>query len=144
LAVQTADCVPLALWSGDGAIAVVHVGWRGFEAGIIASAVAVLRRHSTAPLHAVIGPSIGPECYEFGATDLDRLCATFGESIRSRTTDGRPALDVRAGVRHELEVLGVGIDLDDDVCTACDDRLFSHRARSESGRQSTVIWLEGS
>lgn len=142
LAVQTADCVPLALWSEDGVIAVVHVGWRGFEAGVIDAATAVLRGHSAEPLHAVIGPSIGPECYEFGVADLDRLRAKFGESIRSRTPHGRPALHMRAGVRRELEALGVHIDLDDEVCTACDDRLFSHRARSESGRHSMVIWLE--
>ena len=27
-----------------------------------------------------------------------------------------------------------------DVCTACGDRYFSHRARQDSGRQAMLVW----
>ena len=142
LCVQTADCVPVALWSEDGAIGVVHAGWRGLEAGVIESGVTALRSRTTSPVHALIGPSIGPECYEFGGVEIDRLCARFGASVRSQTFEGRPALDVRVAVRSELDRLAVVIDMDDDRCTACDEKLFSYRARADSGRQTTVIWIE--
>ena len=144
LCVQTADCVPIALWSDDGVIAVIHAGWRGLEAGVIDSGVTALRSCTTAPLHALVGPSIGPECYEFGAVELDRLCERFGISVRSQTSAGRTALDVRIAVRSELTRLSVAVEMDDDRCTACDEGFFSHRARKDAQRQSTVIWIEES
>ncbi|CAM8632117.1 yfiH Multicopper polyphenol oxidase (laccase) [Acidimicrobiia bacterium] len=144
LSIQTADCVPIVLWSLDGVIAAVHAGWQGLEAGVIESAARSMRTHSSAPLHAFIGPSIGPECYEFGAEDLDRLEARFGPVIRAKTSDGRPALDVRAGVISELLRNGVVVDVDDDVCTACAGGFFSHRARADTARHATVIWIEES
>ena len=143
LAIQTADCVPIALWSEDGVLGAVHAGWRGLEAGIVDSCVQLLRMKSSEPISAVIGPSIGPECYEFGEEDLERLSVKFGSSVRSLTSDGRPALDVRSGIRNELGRLGVTIVYEDDTCTSCDHRLYSFRGRGESGRQALVVWSEG-
>jgi YfiH family protein len=144
LSIQTADCVPIVLWSLDGVIAAVHAGWRGLEAGVIETTTRSMRAQSSAPVHAFIGPSIGPECYEFGAEDLDRLEARFGSTVRAKTSDGRPALDVRAGVISELLRNDVVIDVDDDVCTACAGGFFSHRARADAARHATVIWIEES
>jgi YfiH family protein len=142
LSIQTADCIPLALWSDDGVIAAVHAGWRGLEAGVIEVAIRSMQAQTSAPLSAFIGPSIGPECYEFGVTDLDRLEATFGPGIRATTNDGHLALDVRAGVRSELLRLDVATEVDDDACTACAGNFFSHRERADTARQATVIWIE--
>ena len=144
LSIQTADCVPIALWSLDGVIAAVHAGWRGLEVGVIEMATRSMRTQSSAPLHAFVGPSIGHECYEFGADDLDRLRARFGPAIGGTTSDGRPALNVRAGVISELLRNDVVIDVDDDVCTACAGGFFSHRARADIARHATVIWIEES
>ena len=144
LSIQTADCVPIALWSLDGVIAAVHAGWRGLEAGVIETATRSTRTQSSAPLHAYVGPSIGPECYEFGAENLDRLEARFGPAVRSKTNDGQPALDVRAGVISELLRNDVVIDVNDDLCTACAGGFFSYRARADTARHATVIWIEES
>lgn len=142
LSIQTADCLPIMMWSDDGVIAAAHVGWRGLEAGVIKSTVTSIRGKSDAPLHAYLGPSIGPECYEFGENDLNRLEEQFGAAVRSHTTSGTPALDVRAGALSELGRLGVNVAVDDDECTACSETFFSHRARAEHSRQTTVIWIE--
>lgn len=144
LSVQTADCVPVALWTDAGVIAAVHAGWRGLAAGVVESAVSALRSVGQAEVHAFMGPSIGPECYEFGVEEIGSLVDRFGPSVRSVTTTGRPALDVRAGVRAELARLGVDLVAADETCTACDDRLFSHRARADAGRQAMVVWIESS
>ena len=144
LSIQTADCIPIAMWSDDGVIAAAHAGWRGLESDVIGAAVSSLRSRTSAPLHAFLGPSIGPECYEFGTEDLDRLEQRFGPGVRAVTNDDRPALDVRAGVRFELLRTDVALDFDDDACTACSEGFFSHRARAESARQATVIWIEES
>ena len=142
LCVQTADCLPMVLWSDDGIIAAVHIGWRGLEAGVVEAALVALRHRSSAQVHAFLGPSIGPECYEFGVDERHRLEERFGNSVIGTTATGAPALDVRSAVRSELEHHSVQIDIDDDRCTACDGAFFSYRARRESERQTTVVWIE--
>jgi YfiH family protein len=142
LEVRTADCVAIGLWSDDGVVGAVHCGWRGLEAGVLDAAVSSLRDRSGAPLHAVLGPSIGPECYEFGIEDRRRIAVIAGDQVLAETGDGRPALDVRAGVRASLIRLGVDIVGADDRCTACDSSTFwSHRARSDAGRHVLAIWI---
>src|SRR3954469_6815987 len=66
LLVFTADCLPVALVRANGgapAIAAVHVGWRGLLAGVVENAAAAL---GGGQLAAVVGPGIGPCCYEVG------------------------------------------------------------------------------
>ena len=66
-----------------------------------------MRRVGGDPVTAVLGPCIHPGRYEFGADLLDRLVARFGPEVAGRTDDGRPALDVPAGVRAALAAAGV-------------------------------------
>lgn len=142
LEVRTADCAVLGMWSDDGVVAAVHCGWRGLVAGVVDAAVDAMRSLTPAPLRAVLGPSIGVECYEFGVGDLQRVVDVAGDDVMGTTVDGRPALDVRAGVRAALdrrEVVLVGADA---RCTACASTEFhSHRARGESGRQALAVWI---
>lgn len=135
LSVLTADCAPIALASDDGAVGVVHAGWRGVLAGIVDAAVAAM---SPGRIVAAIGPCIHSECYEFGVDELSR----FDRSVRSTTSDGRPALDLPAAVRLVLDKAGVEVAFDADTCTACaSDRYFSYRARGEMERQAVVAYL---
>jgi YfiH family protein len=144
LAVQTADCAPLALVSEEGVIAAVHAGWRGLELGVVDAAVGMMRAHGAEDVQAVLGPCVHAECYEFGATDLDRLTASLGPEVRSTTSAGSPALDLPAAVRASLGRAGVERMEQVDACTACDPRFYSHRARGEVERQALVVWLEES
>ena len=139
LAVRTADCAPVAL-AAPGVVAVAHAGWRGLRAGVLREVVALMKRTGATTIEAVVGPCIQPECYEFGA-ELDDLVEHFGPEVRGRTTDGRPALDLVAGIRSELAASGVELMERDVPCTACQPGWWSHRARGEGERQSTVVWL---
>ena len=59
--------MPIALARTNGgrpAVAVLHAGWRGLLAGIVAAGVDAL---GAGPIAAAVGPSIGPCCYEVGA-----------------------------------------------------------------------------
>jgi polyphenol oxidase len=143
LAILTADCGPVLLSSDDGVIGAAHAGWRGLHEGVLEATVAAMRElGASGPISAAVGPSIGPECYEFSPADLDAVAARLGDHVRAHTADGRPALDVPAAVRAELERLDVDLAHDEGSCTACDgDRWYSHRARRDVERQAALIWL---
>jgi len=143
-----ADCAPVVLF-GSSAVGVAHAGWRGLQAGILDAAVTALRDASETGLigggdvFAVVGPHIGPECYEFGAAELEELVAQFGPEVASTTAWGTAALDVGAAVRAALRSCGVQRIIEVGECTSCDaDRYFSHRARRDSGRHAMVVWME--
>jgi YfiH family protein len=142
LSVQTADCAPIALLAREGVVGAVHAGWRGLEAGVVDAAVATMRQQGATEITAVLGPCIHAECYEFGEAELDRLTGRFGPSVRGRTSAGTPALDLPAAVRGALRHAEVTRVDDVAICTACDQRFFSHRARGDTGRQALVVWLE--
>ncbi|MGQ0616660.1 MAG: polyphenol oxidase family protein [Acidimicrobiia bacterium] len=140
LAVRTADCAPVVLL-GRGAVGVAHAGWRGLVAGVLEATVAALGDLGTSEVRAVLGPSIGPECYEFGHADLAAVTARTGARARSATAWATAALDLRAGVRSVLAGAGVPV-AEFGGCTACEPgRFFSHRARAEPQRHAAFAWL---
>lgn len=142
LAVLTADCAPVALASREGVIGVAHAGWRGVHAGVLEATVAHMRALGATTVHALVGPCIRPECYEFGGAELDEVAARLGAGVRATTTAGMPALDLPAAVRSALRRAGVNAADVDDVgtCTACSPDHFSWRARKEQQRQAAVVW----
>jgi YfiH family protein len=133
--VLTADCLPVALVR-DGAVAMLHAGWRGLAAGVLEEGVRLLRAQRPGPeIIAVIGPGAGACCYEVGP-EVHASLGT-GES-------GRANIDLRAIARARLLAAGVERVQDVDVCTICDERFFSHRREgARAGRQGGVAWLEG-
>jgi YfiH family protein len=141
LSVQVADCAPVLLL-GSGAVGVVHAGWRGVVAGVLANAVGAMRGLGADTVRAVVGPCIRPTCYQFGADDLEVVASALGDDVRSRTSAGRPALDLPDAVRRSLVAAGVVDVADDGACTACSPRHWSHRARADRQRQALVAWLE--
>ncbi|MFP3905684.1 MAG: polyphenol oxidase family protein [Acidimicrobiales bacterium] len=144
LAVHTADCAPVALIADSGALAVVHVGWKGLYEGVVERSVERLRSLAGGPYRAVLGPCIHPECYRFSEPDLVPLVERFGPVVRSRTSAGEPALDLPAAVTVALERETVALVTGHTACTACGGRWYSHRARGDRERQALVAWIERS
>lgn len=130
LAVQVADCLPVALTAGDR-VAMLHCGWRGLAAGIVAEA---LDRFPEPPV-AVVGPGIGRCCYEVGPDVL----AAFADV--DEAADGR-MLDLRRVAEARLRSAGVEDVRHVDLCTHCrDDLFFSHRRDGGvTGRQCGIVW----
>jgi YfiH family protein len=141
LAVRTADCAPVILMS-EHVVAVAHAGWRGLMAGVIENTIDVVRElDATSDIAAIVGPHIGPECYEFGADDLHTVAARYGDAVRGVSREGTPALDLGAAVTAALDALGIAAT-DTFPCTSCaDDRYFSWRARKEAERFATRVFL---
>lgn len=130
--VFVADCVPVALVGPRGA-AMLHCGWRGLAAGILARGV-----EATGATDAAIGPSIGPCCYEVGEEVLAAF-AGLGEGIASRLM-----LDLPEVARRLLREQGVERIETSGLCTSCEPGLFfSHRRDAgRTGRQAGLVWLE--
>lgn len=127
LAVLAADCVPLVLVLPGRAVAAVHAGRRGVEAGVVPAALEVLADGHAAEVVAVMGPAIGGCCYEVPADLADRVTALV-PAMRATTRWGTPALDVRAGVLSQLEETEVGRVEAVGGCTFCgEESWFSAR-----------------
>jgi YfiH family protein len=130
--VFTADCLPVAL-SGPGGVAMLHCGWRGLAAGIVAAGAAAV--DATA---AAIGPGIGPCCYEVGPEVLDTFAALGGGIAAGRM------LDLTEVARRLLLAAGVERIEAAGLCTSCEPELFfSHRRDAgRTGRQGGLAWIE--
>lgn len=140
LCVLTADCGSIALASPEGVFAAVHAGWRGLVGGVIERTVERMRERGATHVVGALGPCIRSGCYEFSGPDLDAAAAACGDVVRATTTDGRPALDLAAGITAALDRAGASQVPGVDVCTACGVGYFSHRARRDVGRQALVVW----
>jgi len=141
LAVHTADCAPVVI-VGNGGVGVAHAGWRGIVLGVIPATVSRLKEIGVAgPFTSLLGPCIRPAAYEFGLHDLDAVAAAVGDSVRALTSDGRPALDMGAAVARAVSDAAADPLIDLGLDTSAPG-YFSHRTRSDNGRQATVVWLE--
>lgn len=146
LAIQVADCVPIALVT-EGVVGAAHAGWRGLAGGIVESTWRAMQQFhpeaNAARTTAVVGPSICASCYEFGEPELTQLADRFGTAVRDQTAAGKPALNLHEAMAAELGRLGIGRTVWADDCTSCNpDRYWSWRARKESGRQAMVVGIE--
>lgn len=139
VSVLSADCAPVVLVGSTG-VAVVHAGWRGAAAGVIAAAGDRLRAAGAEPIAALLGPCIQPDAYEFGMNDLEPIVAEFGREIVGRSAAGTAALDLTRVVQISCERAGWPAP-DRPLCTS-DAAYFSHRTRADKGRQATVAWIE--
>lgn len=139
LAVTVADCVPAFLVGPEqGAIALVHAGWRGAAAGILERAIAVLGerfgcRAGELSLH--LGPSICGACYEVGPEVHESL----GEDVPT----GPAPVDLRSNLARRAAGQGVPASQTtaSTLCTRCGPvDLFSHRGGDTSRQVAFLGW----
>jgi len=120
-----ADCllVAIAQKNGDGPrLAVLHAGWKGLLEGILEAGAASLGGQGIA---ALIGPAIGPCCYEVGPEVAERFRARFGGGLmRGRN------LDLWAAAERALRAAGCASVERLDLCTACNPDLFFSERRT--------------
>jgi YfiH family protein len=144
-AVRWADCACVLLVDAPaGVVAAVHAGWRGVAAGVVPRTLGFLAEIGARAdsLTAVLGPSIGPCCYEVGADCLDAVASAVpGGAARIEPSPRR--LDLKQAVRLQLEAGGVdaaAIHVS-PWCTACEERLFFswRRDGGPTGRQMACI-----
>lgn len=140
VAVLVADCVPVVVM-GRRAVAVVHAGRRGVQHGIVTKAIAALRDLDPGPLRAQLGPSICGGCYEVPSAMQDEV-AEVVPATRTATRAGTPGLDLRAGLRAQLNAAGVAAVQVSEACTAEDPSYFSYRRDGVTGRFAGIAMID--
>lgn len=151
LVVTAADCVPLFFYDPvRRVVGVAHAGWRGTVAGIGGKTARLMHEAFGCQLHqihAAVGPSIGPCCYEVGPQVAEPVRAFYGpdadDLLHPLATQGKDRLDLWEANRRDLLRTGVGAVSVGGACTACENhRLFSHRGEAgKAGRGAAVIAL---
>ena len=142
MAIQIADCAPIALICETPVIGIIHAGWRGLLAGIVQNACTVMGELGGHPTTAIVGPCIYPKHYEFGSVELKHMTREFGPTVESETLVGTPALDIPETVKIALRRNNV---LDTHFigdCTASSEKHWSHRVGGDKERQAMIAWLE--
>jgi len=149
LAVTVADCVPVYLVApGSGVVALLHAGWRGTAAGILARGVQVVTQRASVPARDLVmhcGVGICGACYGVGPEVVAALAASVptgaaaGE-VRSGAS-GASHVDLRALLALQARELGVGVVSVSAWCAAHDrERFFSHRASGgRDGRMAAYL-----
>lgn len=142
LAIMVADCTPIMLADPEaGVIGAIHAGRPGMAAGIVPETIAAMRNLGAADIHAIIGPSVCPRCYEVPA-ELREEVAAVEPVAASVSVTGTPAIDVAGAVAEQLRRAGVSIDHFSGTCTRESEDLFSYRRQRTTGRFAGVVWLQ--
>lgn len=151
IGVKTADCVPVLLVDiVRRVIGVVHAGWQGTALHIVAGTVSVMQERfssATKDIEAVIGPAIGPCCYEVDEVVRAKLQHAGPWNLLAVESDrcGHWMLDLPGA--NYLQLVHAGIPPQNisltRLCTSCNkDLFFSHRGEGgRTGRQLSFIML---
>jgi YfiH family protein len=142
IGVATADCVPILLADARvRAVAAIHAGWRGLARGVVRAGVDALRQlaGSAEKLVAVVGPHIGPCCYEVDAPVLEALAQRFSgilEKALAPAREGHAMLDLGSLVLSDLAEAGIAPAATGALpgaCTCCDPARFHSYRRDGPG-----------
>ncbi|HEX2296782.1 MAG TPA: polyphenol oxidase family protein [Actinomycetota bacterium] len=130
LAILAADCAPVVLWGEEG-VAIVHAGWRGLAAGVIAKGA-----ERVGDVRAAwVGPAIGACCYEVGPEVVEAF-RDAGLPVHDESH-----VDPRDAAAAALRRAGVTKPAVSGICTSCDRRFFSYRRDGVTGRHGAFVSL---
>jgi hypothetical protein len=153
LNLRFADCTPLLFFDPvRQAIGLTHAGWRGTMQNAAGATVQAMINElgcEAGNIIAVIGPAIGPCCYEVGPEVMAAAADTFTDSSSLFQPNGKvdhAQFDMGEANRRQLAAAGVKQIIQSNLCTACHtNEFFSHRAEhGQTGRFGVMMGLRGS
>lgn len=148
LLVFVADCVPVAIVDPKKeAVALCHAGWRGTYSKITQKSIENMEKlYGTNPedLVCVLGPSIGPCCYEVSKDLIEK----FNTIITNRDEkfyiikESKYYLDLWKV--NELILTSCGVKKDNivnlNICTSCNsDKFHSYRKHNQTTKRLGMI-----
>lgn len=142
LIIKTADCVPVSIIDEKrGVVANIHAGWRGTSARIVEKTLAkMIGEFSCVPIDmkAIIGPCIGPCCFEVGEEVVEAIGEKF---VVGTSFNNKPMLDLRDANVSQLLACGVSLEniAVSGECTCCSGFLPSYRRNKTTERIETFV-----
>ncbi|MBA3317069.1 MAG: polyphenol oxidase family protein, partial [Gemmatimonadales bacterium] len=141
LTVTVADCIPVYLAVAGTGVALLHAGWRGTAAGILAHGLERLLAETGSSVSYVkmhCGVGICGPCYEVGS-EVMLGCGVVSEGA------GPWHLDLRQVLAEQGAELGIPQVTLSSLCSAHDrSSFYSHRAsRGTDGRMVAYLGMPG-
>ncbi|TCP29103.1 hypothetical protein EV207_11225 [Scopulibacillus darangshiensis] len=148
-----ADCVPIFFYTKkQPAVGVLHAGWKGTVGSIASKMIRIWHEElgiSPDDINVIIGPSIGPCCYEVDKRVLKQVQQLDNDVdlkgvYHSSDRTGRYMLDLQGLNKRILMNAGVpGQNIHiTNYCTGCrTDMFFSHR--KENGKTGRIMGFIG-
>lgn len=140
LGILIADCVPVFLFDSQSrAGGILHAGREGTLHNICAQGVSLMCNcfgSDPSSIHAIIGPSAGPCCYEVSELIAHDFVVS-GLSVSGRF------LDLWKSNKKQLSTAGIPEDQISisQICTVCDGRFHSYRRGKKAGRNLAILSL---
>ena len=152
LLVLTADCVPVVMIDPKNkAIGVAHAGWRGTYDKIAQKTIELMKESyntKAEDLVCVIGPSIGPCCYEVSKDLVERFNTNLANHAGKFDIikEGKYYLDlwkINEITLKDCKVKEENI-INLNICTNCNsDKFYSYRAHNKTQKRiGTMIQIK--
>lgn len=148
--ILTADCLPILLTNTQGSfVAAIHAGWRGLLNGILENTLKAspLLDHT---MIAWLAPAISQKAFEVGPEVKEAFLdsdASYEAFFINSTRKNHFFADLYGIARQKLEKFGLSKQqiFGGEYCTYTDSTHFYSYRRDgkDSGRQATLIWMEG-
>jgi len=144
LSISTADCLPVVVANAEGsAVCAMHAGWRGLADGVLQSGLAHFAEDE--PLHAWLGPAIGPDAFEVGTDVVEAFLARDKRYASAFKPAGNKKFmaDIYALARISLQSLRPVSITGGEYCTHSQPDMFHSYRRdgAASGRMATLAWI---
>ena len=148
-----ADCVPIYIYNPKvKAIGLAHAGWKGSVLKIASKLVECLSENfnsKPSDCVVVIGPSIGPCCYEVEELVIEAVKDIFDVSddfieLREKGKTNLNLWEINKRLLQESGVSNQNIYIS-KLCTSCMEKYFySHRRDgAQTGRMSAILSIRG-
>lgn len=151
LSVLTADCLPVIISDYKATVlGIAHAGWRGLAAGVLEATLQAMqdKQPEHQRLRAWVGPAISQRHFEVGAEVREAFLGKHPNAAHyfvPSVTVGKYHADL-AGLARLILInacpQGIDVMLSNECTHERDDRYFSYRRHSTTGRIASLAWLK--
>lgn len=148
LLIFVADCVPIAIMDPTNKVAALcHAGWRGTYSKITENAIKKMKKlYNTNPkdLVCVLGPSIGPCCYEVSKDLIEKFNTIITNNDEKFYIIKEDKYYLDLWKVNELILKNCGVKEENiinlNICTSCNsDKFHSYRKHNQTTKRLGMI-----